>query len=296
MGSQSNQTPLIVIVGETASGKTALAIELAKQFNGEVIAADSRTVYRGMDIGTAKPTPEEQDGIPHYLIDVVSPDEEFTAAEFKKMANEKIAKIGERGKLPIIVGGTGLYIDSVIYDFEFRTPADTELREKLQGLSVDELQEILKGKDLPLPENSRNPRHLIRAIETGGAVASRQPLRENTLVLGLTIDREELRQKLAKRVELMVNQGFVDEVKHVAKQYGWDAPALQAPGYKAFRKYLAGEATLEEAKTLFIQNDAQLAKRQRTWFRRNKDIHWICKKDEAVDLVTTFLNKVYTAR
>lgn len=295
MEPRSNPAPLIVIVGETASGKTALAIELAKQFNGEIIAADSRTIYKGMDIGTAKPTPKEQDGVPHYLLDVIYPDEKFTAADFKRLANEKIENILRRGKLPIIVGGTGLYIDSVIYDFEFRPPADPGLRARLQAMSVEELQRVLAEKDIPLPENSRNPRHLMRAIETEGIAASRKGLRPNTLVIGLSIDRELLKEKLVKRVDLMVGQGFLEEVRRISDQYGWGIPALQAPGYKAFRRYLANEVSLEEAKALFIQNDLQLAKRQRTWFSRNKSIQWIWKKEESVDLITSFLNKVYTA-
>ncbi len=294
MEPRPNPAPLIVLVGETASGKTALGIELARQFNGEIIAADSRTVYTGMDIGTAKPTPEEMQGIPHHLLDVVTPDRAFTAADFKRQAEAAIAAISARGRLPIMVGGSGLYIDSVIYDFQFRGGPDLDLRQELQSLGVDELQGRLFAEGIPLPENSRNPRHLLRSLETKGAIAVRAPLRQNTLVMGLSIDRDALKAKLARRVDLMVEQGFVEEVQRIVGRYGWDAPGLQAPGYRAFRKYLAKEVTLEEAKALFVQNDSQLAKRQRTWFRRNKDIHWLCKKEEAVDLVTTFLNKVYT--
>lgn len=282
---------MIVIVGETASGKTALSIDLAKQFAGEIISADSRAVYKDMDIGTAKPTTEEQQGIPHHLISIVTPSEEFTAADFKRLANKKISEISGRGRLPFIVGGTGLYIDSILYDFQFRAPAHRELRQQLQGLSVLELQQQLHSKQILLPENSQNPRHLIRAIETGGAVSEQRPLRQNTLVLGLKIDRDALQEKLTKRVDAMVERGFIEEVQRITERYGWETPALQAPGYKAFRKYLAREITIDEAKALFVRYDLQLAKRQRTWFRRNKGIHWICKKEEAVDLVTSFLNK-----
>lgn len=294
MESQSDRTPLIVIVGETASGKTALAIDLAKQFNGEIIAADSRTVYRGMDIGTAKPNVEEMDGVPHHLLSIVDPDQIFTAADFKRRALEAIDDIASRGKIPFLVGGTGLYVDSVAYDFAFNGEPDYALRAELNALPVQELQQKLQDMGLPLPENSNNPRHLIRAIETEGAVPTKGSLRQNTLLLGLPIDREVLKAKLIRRVDLMVEQGFIEEVERVANQYGWDVPALRAPGYKAFRKYLAKEITLEEAKTLFVRNDWQLAKRQRTWFKRDKNIQWTCKKEEIVDLVTTFLNKVYT--
>jgi tRNA dimethylallyltransferase len=296
MESKPNNTPLIVIVGETASGKTALGIELAKRFNGEIIAADSRTVYRGLSIGTAKPTIQEMDGVQHHLLDVVDPDEHFSAADFKRLANKGMADIAGRGRLPIMVGGTGLYVDSIIYDFAFRPAPNPGLRAKLEKLSVEELQDIISARGLPLPENPKNPRHLIRVIETDGRREVQNTLRENTLIIGLSIDREVLKEKLAKRVDVMVEAGLIDELQRAAKQFGWDAPALQATGYKAFRQYIAGEVTLEKAKTLFVRNDLMLAKRQRTWFRRNKSIHWICKKEEAVDLITTFLNKVSTAK
>lgn len=287
----ADQPPLIVVVGETASGKTALAIDLAKRFNGEVVAADSRTVYRGMDIGTAKPTTDEMEGIPHHLIDVADPDQLFSAADFKRLASEAIADIARRGKVPIMVGGTGLYVDAVLFDFSFGKLPDPDERAVLQPKSIEELQAILLDRGLPLPENSRNPRHLIRAIENNGQVSHNKGLRPNTLVLGLKIDREVLKQKLEKRVKAMVSNGFVVEVRRVSERYGWDAPALQAPGYRAFRRYLLGEQSLEEAEAQFVRNDSQLAKRQRTWFKRNKSIHWISNSTEAVELATTFLNK-----
>lgn len=295
MEPQSNDPPLIAIVGETGSGKSALALELASQFNGEIIAADSRTIYRGMDIGTAKPSPEEQAMVPHHLIDVVDPNETFSAADFKRLAEKAIDDIGERGKVPFLVGGTGLYADAVLYDFSFRPKPDLVLREKLQKMSVSQLQHLLLEADIPLPENEQNPRHLIRAYETKGVLPERHLLRCNTLIIGLTVDREKLRATITHRVDAMVAAGLIEEVRAIADMYGWDAPALQAPGYKAMRSYIDGNCSMEEAKTLFIQNDMQLAKRQRTWFKRDKHIHWICKKAEAVDLITTFLNKFYTA-
>jgi tRNA dimethylallyltransferase len=291
----SDPTPLVTLVGETASGKSALAVELARQFNGEVIAADSRTVYKGMDIGTAKPTKREQGGVRHHLLDVVEPNQTFTAAEFKRLANHAIDEIAGRGKLPFMVGGTGLYIDSVIYNFDFNESPNSELRKQLQLMSIEDLQYKLRTEGIALPQNSRNPRHLIRAIETKGVVAGHAPLRQNTLVLGLRIDRTELQDKVRLRVDEMMAQGYVAEVERLAEQYGWDAPGLQTPGYKVFRKYLAQELTLDEAKDALVREHLQLAKRQRTWFGRNKSIHWICKKEEAVDLLTTFLNKGYTA-
>lgn len=283
--------PLIVIVGQTASGKSALAMHLAQKYNGEIIAADSRTVYRGMDIGTAKPMPNDRKIVKHHLIDVVYPSSTFSSLQFKQQANMAILNISGRGKLPIMVGGTGLYVDAVVYDFQFRGPADPDVRRELEQLSVDELQARLRDADIPLPTNSQNPRHLIRALETDGQVAARGPLRPNTLVIGLQIEPDALRKKIADRVDAMVAAGLVEEARGLAERYGWDVPAMQAPAYKAFRPYIEGKITLEEAKRLFVQKDWQYARRQKTWFRRNKDIVWICKPDESIDLVTTFLNK-----
>ncbi len=291
MGSAANQPFLVVILGQTASGKSALALDLARRFNGEIIAADSRTVYRGMDIGTAKPTAEERAEIPHHLIDIVNPNELFTVADFQKQANVAIADITARGKLPILVGGTGLYIDAVIYNFQLRSPADPKQRQELSSLSVEELQQRLAEQGIALPENRKNPRHLIRTLETGGQTGDRTKLRPNTLVIGLQVTPEELRKKITKRVDTMVENGLVDEVRRLAAQYSWDAPALAAPAYKAFRPYIVGECSLQEAKQQFIHNDMQYAKRQKTWFKRNPDIVWISKPEESVELVTTSLNK-----
>lgn len=291
MESGANNTPVVAIVGPTASGKTALAIKLAQRFNGEIIAADSRTVYQGMDIGTAKPTPHEQAASRHHLIDVTTPDKQFTVADFQRLAREAMSDIARRGKLPFIVGGTGLYIDAVLYNFSLRAPADADKRAELQKRSVEELQNLLRERGIALPENSRNPRHLVRALETEGMLSERRSLPTHALLIGLDPDREVLREKITRRVDVMVEAGFINEVRKLAEQYGWDAPGLQAPGYRAFRPYIQGEISLEEAKQLFIQNDMQYAKRQKTWFKRNPDIHWISKTAEAVELITTLLNK-----
>lgn len=291
MESTPNIPPLIAIVGETASGKTALAIDLARRFNGEIICADSRTIYRGLDIGTAKPTAEERSIVPHHLLDVVDPDQGFSASDFKRLANEAITDIASRGKVPFLVGGSGLYIDAVLFDFAFNSPPDPAERARLQQLSIDELQAEIIARGIEMPQNSQNPRHLMRALETGGQSSQDTTMRENTLVLGLTIERDTLRNKIAQRVDVMIDAGFIEEVRHVVEKYGWDAPGLRAPGYKAFRAYIEGKASLEEAKAQFVQNDMQLAKRQRTWFKRNKSIHWITQQAQAVDLATTLLNK-----
>lgn len=282
---------LIVIVGQTASGKTALAIEVAKLFDGEIICADSRTIYRGMDIGTAKPTAEEQAAVRHHLIDVVEPDETFSAAEFKKLANKAIEDISSRGKMPILVGGTGLYVDAVIYDFKFRSAADTDLRKQLEIKTVEELQAEIVRLGYVMPENERNKRYLIRTIESAGEVSVRGKLRPNILVIGLTVDREILQDRIKARVDQMVSGGFVEECKTLVEKYGPDAPGFKAPGYKAFIPYLNGEIELEEAKARFVSNDLHLAKRQRTWFKRNISIQWFAHRSEAVEYLTTIMNK-----
>lgn len=291
MESQPNNSPLIAIVGETASGKSALAMQLAQHFAGEIVCADSRTVYRGMDIGTAKPSAAERALVPHHLLDVAEPSERFTAADFKRLAEAAIQDIQRRGRVPFLVGGTGLYVDAVLYDFNFAGQPDLAQRAILQQLSVPALQNLLIERGIALPANSQNPRHLVRALEIGGQPATRQSLRPNTLVIGLRPERRLLRAAVTARVDAMLSNGLIEEVRRLGAQYGWDAPALQATGYKAFRQYLGGSISLEEAKAQFVQNDMRLAKRQRTWFRRNSDIHWLSKPAEAVELVTTFLNK-----
>lgn len=286
--------PLLVIVGETASGKTALALALAKKLGGEIICADSRTVYRGMDIGTAKPSPTEQAMVPHHLLDVVAPNEHFNAADFKRLATVVMKDIHKRDKLPIIVGGTGLYIDALLFNYKFRAPADAALRQALAGKSVTELQHLLREKDITLPENAKNPRHLIRALETGGQASTRAQLRSNTLVIGLRLDRDTLKERITKRVDNMVRQGLAGEVERLVEQYGWEAEALKTTSYRAFRDYLMGSISLAGAKQCFIKNDLALAKRQRTWFKRNKSIHWLdtpVNLADVVVLVTSRLDK-----
>jgi tRNA dimethylallyltransferase len=279
-------------VGETASGKSALGLVLAERFNGEIICADSRTVYRHLDIGTAKPSAEEQARARHHLLDVVEPDQPFSAAEFKRLARQAITDIAQRGKLPIMIGGSGLYVDSVLFDFNFLPPVAAEERRRLNALSVEELQNEIVGKGWQLPENSRNKRYLMRTLEVAGAERTRQPLRERTLVLQPLVPKDVLKSRIKQRVEVMVERGFAEEAAKQANRYGWDAPGLQAPGYKAFRNYVGGRQTLEAAMTQFVRNDLHLAKRQHTWFKRNKSVSYICNEAEAVEFVTTWLNKL----
>jgi tRNA dimethylallyltransferase len=283
--------PLIAIVGETASGKSALALELAQQFDGEIIAADSRTIYKGLDIGSAKPSKEELARVPHYGIDVVSPGQSFTVHDFQQLAYAAIEDIRTRGKVPIMVGGTGLYIDSVLYDYDFSPRANEANRQELQSLDVKELQARLGAEDIPLPENYQNPRHLIRQLETKGARVTPKDLRADTLVLGLQIEREVLRERVRKRVDVMIEHGLVNEVHQVADQYGWECEPMKGIGYREFSAYFAELESLEETKARIVADTMQLAKRQRTWFKRNKSIHWVREQTEAVAYTTTFLNK-----
>ena len=291
MESITDAPPLIIILGQTATGKSRLALKLAQHFGGEIIAADSRTVYQGMDIGTAKPTAEEQKIVRHHLLDILSPTETFSAADFQKHCNEAIADIAGRGKIPFMVGGTGLYIDAVAYNFSFRPLADSIQRRALEEMSVDQLQSLLAEKGIDLPSNSRNPRHLVRTLETDGERPLKQTLRPNTLLLGLSIDAEAHAAKLRSRIEGMLNDGLVDEVRELVRRYGWDAPGLQTPGYRDAKPYLEGRESLEAFKDRLVRNHRLFAKRQKTWFKRDPNIHWISNLNEAVDLITTFLNK-----
>ena len=269
------ELPLVVIVGPTASGKTGLAIKLAKQFNGEVICADSRTIYKHMNIGTAKPSQPEQQGVKHWGLDLVEPDENFSAADFKKYALQKIAEIRGRGHVPFLVGGTGLYIDGVIFNYEFGKPAQ-KLRAELEKLSLGELILHCENNNIELPKNTQNRRQVIRAIEQGGVNNKRlqEPI-ANTLVVGIATDAAELKLRIAKRSEQLFELGVVDEAKMLGKNYGWDCPAMSANVYKFAGQYLNGEVTSDE----FIQKnnaaDWQLARRQKTWFKRNQFINWL---------------------
>lgn len=276
MGSKPDKTPLIFIVGETASGKTAAGIKVAQKVGGEIICADSRTVYRKMDIGTAKPTKQERKLAAHHLIDMVEPGETFSAAQFKALAEKCIQEISNRGKVPIIVGGTGLYIDALLYNFQFSSKADTTYRRQLEQMSDEELTTLLHTKNIDTKGlNTKNRRHVIRTIERGGEMSSDRILRKNTLVLGLSLDRETLQQRIEARVEQMFADGFLDEVKHLARIYGWNTEAMSGIGYRVAREHLEGRSTEEEAMQAFIKRDLSLAKRQRTWFKRNQHIEWL---------------------
>jgi tRNA dimethylallyltransferase len=283
-----------VITGETASGKSDMAMELARRLGGELICADSWTVYEGFDIGTAKPSRADRAEVPHHLLDVADPREGFSVVLFKRLAQTAIEDISARGKLPIVVGGTGLYIDALLYDYSFLPATSPELRKELNSLSLPELLERAEAADYDLSGiDIRNKRRVIRLIENAGQRPTKQPLRVNTLILGIRRDPAELKSRIERRIDAMVAAGFPDEVKSLGEQYGWNNEPMKAPGYRAFADYVQGKISLEMAKERFRQNDLQLAKKQRTWFKRNSSIHWLSdrsKIDAIVDLVTTNLN------
>ncbi len=287
--------PLLVIVGETASGKSALALELAGKLGGEIICADSWTVRREVDIGTAKPSLADRALVPHHLIDIVDPAEDFTAAVFKRLANDKIREIADRGKLPILVGGTGLYIDGVIYDYGFLPAGDRSARGEFNGLSNLDLLERIKRLGLALGDvDIRNKRRLIRLIETNGARPTRHEMRARTVIIGLKIERDVLSERITRRVDTMLANGLEDEVASLAERYDWTCEALKGVGYSQWRDYFMGIQPLEATRAKIIKATLDLAKRQRTWFKRNKSIHWLTTPVDVtavVELVTTELNK-----
>lgn len=268
--------PLTVIVGPTASGKTGLAIELAEKFGGEIICADSRTVYKGMDIGTAKPTAQEQARVPHWGLDLLEPGERFSAADFKEYAVQKIDEIKSRGNVPFLVGGTGLYIDTVIFDYQFGDVADPAERQKLEKLSIEELHHYSIKHNIELPENRQNKRYVIRKIEQNNVETGRRKAPISTsIIVGIATDRDELRKRIETRTEQLFKDGVVKEATILGKKYGWESEAMTGNIYPLAHLYLKNEISLHEMKEKFTTLDWQLAKRQLTWLKRNHYIKWL---------------------
>lgn len=280
---------VIVIVGPTACGKTDLAIRIAEQYSGAVICADSRTVYKHLNVGTAKPSKSEQMRVPHYGLDLIDPNKTFSAAAFKNYAEGVINSLKKENKLPIIAGGSGLYVDGVVYNFNF-SPGDSKLRSELESLSDQEIRD--RALELGITEdqiNFKNRRHLQRAVERGGMNSNKKQLPKGYLIVGLDPGMEQIEHRIRLRTAKMFEAGLVHEVQNVVSQYGDSAPGLQAPAYKVLTLYLQGDISLEEAKNRFIIADRQLAKRQLTWFRRNKDIQWRAAPEDAEQLIKAFL-------
>ena len=284
---------LIIITGPTASGKTALAIKLAKRFNGEIISADSRAIYRGIDIASAKPSLEEREGVPHWGFDLTEPDQIFTAADFKEYAFEKIFEIHSRGKIPFLVGGTGLYIDAVLYDYDFAGEPDEELRAELNSKSIEELQAVIEQAKIEMPENSKNKRYLIRAIEKSKKHKRNSGKKHNgfnSIVVGITTERDELRTRIFARNEQFFSSGIIEEAQKMAQKYGWQSEAMTTNAYPLIRDFLDENLTKEELIEKMSVRDWRLAKRQITFMKRNKDINWLTLA-EAEQYISSKMNK-----
>jgi len=283
---EKKQKPLVVIVGATASGKTSLSIKIAKEFNGEIISADSRQIFRKLDIGTAKITKTEMEKIPHYGIDLREPDKAFTVAEFKKYAQEKITDILKRKKLPIIAGGTGLYVNAVTQNFSIpRVPADWKLRTKLEKLSTKDLHKKLQKLDPKEAEkiHPNNRRYVIRAIEIvkktkqkKSEIMQKNPIKFDILILGIKVERDVLYNKINQRVDQMFETGFPEEVRSlIAEGYDFKSQAFNSVGYPEVKAFLEGKLTEDETKELMKKNTRNYAKRQLTWWRRNERVVWM---------------------
>ena len=288
--------PLIILAGPTAVGKTSLSIRLAKETGGEIISADSMQVYRHMDIGSAKITKEEMDGVPHYLVDVLEPEEEFNVVRFQQMAKEAAEKIWEKGKIPLVVGGTGFYIQALLYDIDFtENDGDESYRRQLEQKGSDEegaseLYEMLKTVDPKAAQeiHPRNIKRIIRALEfyhqTGRKISEHNETQRqkespyNYAYFVLTDERSRLYERIDQRVDLMMEQGLLDEVRYL-KERGVrkDSTAMQGLGYKELYAYLEGEYPLDEAVRIIKRDTRHFAKRQLTWFKRERDVIWADK-------------------
>jgi tRNA dimethylallyltransferase len=293
--------PLIVLTGPTAVGKTSLSIKLAKAVGGEIISADSMQVYRYMDIGSAKVTEEEMDGVPHHLIDVLDPKEDFNVMYFQKLAKEAMNGIYARGHVPIVVGGTGFYIQALLYDIDFtENDDDTGIREELERLGEEKgseyLHELLREIDPESAEDihANNRKRVIRAIEfyrlTGQKISEHNKQEHEKMspydfyYYVLTCDRELLYERIEQRIDLMLEQGLVDEVKQL-KEMGCrrGLTSMQGLGYKEILDYLDGSCTLDEAVYILKRDTRHFAKRQLTWFKRERDVRWLKLEDYGFD-------------
>lgn len=286
-----SKKPLVAVVGPTASGKTALSIEIAKRFNGEVISTDSRQVYKYMDIGTDKVPTSEMQGVKHHMIDICDPGHNFTVSEFKRLAIRAINEIHTRQKLPVLAGGTGLYLNTIIENYEIpKVPPQFDLRQKLaryyEQHGAEALHDLLKEKDPQTAEtiHPNNVRYVIRAIEVATAQENGQKFEKNAkgekqfsvFIVGIDWPREILYERINRRVNDQLERGIINEVKTLLmKGYDERLPSMSSLGYLELIDYLKGNCTLEEAVENIQQNTRNYCKRQLTWFRRYNDIHWI---------------------
>ena len=300
---------VIVIAGPTASGKTSLGVELAKKIDGEVISADSMQIYKDMTIGTAKPTPEETEGVPHYLIDFVPPDERYSVADFKRDAEAKIEEIIQKGKVPIVVGGTGLYIDSLVYGIEYaEIEYNEEYRKELmdKAKTEDGLKELYEEAckiDAKAMEkvSCNDKKRIARVLEIYNATGKTKTELElksrekgpkyDYIVFAIDWPREKLYERINLRVDIMIEQGLVDEVKFILNKYEKFPTAMQGLGYKEVVEYLEGKISYEEMIEKIKLETRHFAKRQLTWFRKNKDIIWI-NGEKGLENISFILEKI----
>lgn len=308
----SSKIPLVVLVGPTGIGKTEISIKLAKELNGEIISADSAQIYRHMNIGTAKIKEKEKEGIPHYLIDIVDPDKEFTVADYKEMATKCIEDIHGRGKLPMVVGGTGLYINSLVYDLNFIDVApNDDFREKYNNLADKYGNEYIYNNLKEIDPDSTNRinisdrKRIIRALEVYNETG--KPMSKyyknfrkynedyDIAMVGLTMNRKRLYERINIRVDKMIEEGLIEEVKNILNMnYSKDLNSLKALGYKEIIFYLNGEKTLDESINLLKRDTRRFAKRQLTWFRRDSRIEWVDyenfnNKDEIINYIIKYI-------
>ncbi len=310
---------LIVILGPTASGKSEMAINLAKKFNGEIISADSRQVYKEMDIGTGKITKKEMKSVPHHLLDVVSPRKIFTVTQYKKLARKAINKIFKKGKLPILCGGTEFYVQAVIDGIIIpKVKPDWKLRKKLEKKSAEELFDRLKKLDPKRAKtiDKKNRRRLVRALEIiiktkkPVPLLKKKPLPYPVLILGINLSKKDLENRIIKRVQKMLNMGLKKEVESLIKKYGW-IPALQTIGYQEWikeskalffsprlyraqlQKYFENKINKNQIKELIILHSKQFARRQIAWFKKDKRIKWVKSSREAEKLSKKWTSDVH---
>ena len=299
-----NKPKVIVICGPTASGKTALSIELAKKINGEIISSDSMQIYKDMDIGTAKPTKQEMQEIKHYLLDFVEPDQRYSVAQFKKDAEKAIEEILAKNKVPIIVGGTGLYVDSLIYGIEYQEieldkKYREELEEKAQKEGLETLYEQATKIDPQAIEkiSANDKKRILRILEiyhSTGKTKTQQEIesRKNEVkydykVFALNMEREKLYERINKRVDIMIEQGLIQEVENLCRKYTEFPTAMQGLGYKEVVEYLQGKISEQEMIEKIKMETRRYAKRQLTWFRKNKQTIWLdaTKGKENVEII-----------
>lgn len=314
-GVSKNKPFIVAIVGPTASGKTELGVALAKAINGEVISGDSMQVYQGMDIGTAKVSTAEMDGIPHHLIDILKPDQTYSAYDFQQQAQDLITDITARGKVPIIVGGTGLYIQSVIYDYQFDDETispETEKRvaqqlEELKSYSNEALHDYLGTFD---PDSQReihpnNRKRVERAItyylSTKKVLSNRKKstqLTENydTLLIGIKMSRDTLYSRINNRVDIMLSHGLLDEVQELIELGYESCQSMQAIGYKEMIPVIKNEMPLDEAVTLLKQHSRNYAKRQMTWFKNKLNVHWLDREKMSLTSMLSELKPLINKR